>query len=196
MINIIIFATDCQYPYVGGAGSWHDIFNFNGTIASFINSFFHFNWQHVLLNMLCFLGVGLYFERKKGTLGLLLYVLFGAYFAGIAVAGNNLSTLWVGYSGVNYYFYGMVIVDYIFSFQKESRNKTNIIMGAIILALIYLAMCFCGETSGIDFRWYPYDLMTNMVHYSSFVVGLVLALIIQFTRFIAIKTHPNKKPKE
>ena len=64
---------------------------------------------------------------------------------------------------------------------------TNTIVGAIILALIYLAMCFNGGVASFSFEWYPYDLMHNMGHYSSFLIGFVLALIVQITRDLALK---------
>ncbi len=190
LLNILLFAFagdrwEDSYPV--GEGNWSDIFYFRPTIRALLNAFSHSNWQHVLLNMLCFAGVGLYMERKKGTFGILLYVILGAYFSGIAIIANNLFVSYHGFSGVNYFLYAILIIDYFFSFRKETRNKTNIIWGAIILALIYLAMCFDGGTSTFGFKWYPVDLMTNMGHYSSFVVGIVLGLIIQTTRTLAAK---------
>ena len=192
LLNILLYAfggydwEERAYPVDDGE-HWGGVFYFKPTIRSMLNAFSHSTWQHVLLNMLCFAVVGLYLERKKGTLGILLYVLFGAYFSGIAVAANNLSVWYHGFSGVNFFLYAILIVDYFFSLRKETRNKTNVIMGAIILALMYLAMCFCGGSTAFAFKWYPYDLMTNMGHYASFAVGLVLGFIIQTTRLLTAR---------
>ena len=191
LLNILLFAFagnnwESSYP-VDDGHHWGDTLYFRPTIREFLNAFSHSSWQHVLLNMMSFAIVGLYIERKKGTFGILLYVLFGAYFGGIACTTNDLSIWYHGFSGVNYLLYAIVIVDYFFSLRKETRNKTNIIMGAIILVYIYCAMCWYSESTGIPFTWYPYDLMTNIGHYSSFVVGLVLGLIMQTTRLLAAR---------
>lgn len=192
LLNILLYAfggydwEERIYP-VDGGHHWGDVFYFRPTIRTFLNAFSHSTWQHVLLNMLCFAVVGLYLERKKGTLGIFLYVLIGAYFSGIAVVANDMAINFHGSSGVNYFLYAILIVDYFFSLRKETKNKTNIILGAVILAFTYLAMCFDDRTSSFSFRWYPYKLMTNLGHYSSFVVGLVLGLIIQTTRALAAK---------
>ena len=191
LLNILLFAFagnnwESSYP-VDDGHHWGDTLYFRPTIREFLNAFSHSSWQHVLLNMMSFAIVGLYIERKKGTFGILLYVLFGAYFGGIATGTNDLAVNWHGFSIVNYFLYAIVIVDYFFSLRKETRNKTNIIMGAIILVYIYCAMCWYSESTGIPFTWYPYDLMTNIGHYSSFVVGLVLGLIMQTTRLLAAR---------
>lgn len=189
LLNILLFTLFPGKAPVSigcdGKYHWHDVFYFYPTIDAFFSAFGHINWQHVLLNMLCFGVAGLYLERKKGSLGLIIYVILGAYFSGIACVTNNLSVSGIGFSGVNYFNYAVIIIDYLFSFRHELRNKTNIILGGIVVAFIYLAMCFNGETTGFSFELYPYDLMTNIAHYSGFVVGLILALIIQTTRLLA-----------
>ena len=50
---------------------WTNSFDFEHILRCFLNNFSHANWQHVLLNMLCFFVAGLYLERKTGSLGLL-----------------------------------------------------------------------------------------------------------------------------
>lgn len=157
---------------------WDSILKFNGILDGFINSFGHLSWQHVLLNMLCFSVCGLYFERKIGTARWMLFVPTLAFFTASATGLNNLSTGGVGFSGVNYGLYAVLAVDYIFSFRKDkqNKNKLNLILGAVIIVLIYLAMCFNGGINSFGFKWYPYDFFTNMAHYSGFLAGLVLAL--------------------
>ena len=197
LVNILLFAflggsfQDCVKP--DNIYHWHNGFYFIPTLRSFINAFSHSNWQHVLLNMLCFIGIGLYLERKTGSLGLIAFVLFGNYISGIAMTTNEMTLHYHGFSGVNYFMYAIIIIDYVFSFQKDERNKTNIILGGIILGLIYLAMCFNDGLTNIYFSWYPYDLITNLGHGSSFVVGLVVGLIIRISMVIGKKYIIEKK---
>ncbi len=168
-------------------GHWGDVFYFAPTIRVFMNSFSHANWQHVLLNMLCFLFVGIYLERKTGSFGMILLVAFSAYVSSIAVATNDLSVYFHGYSAVNYFLYGYVLIDFIFSFTADRRSKCNTILGAIVIASIYIFMCYAGGVSGFEFRWYPYDLMTNLAHYSSFVAGIIIPLFINAVSLIRKK---------
>ena len=58
-------------------------------------------------------------------------------------------------------------------------------MGAIILALIYLAMCYNGGTDSFGFEWYPYDLMYNAGHYSSFVAGIIVTVMLNLAKLKA-----------
>ena len=92
-----------------------------------------------------------------------------------------------GFSGVNYSLYAYAIIDYIFLFQKETRTRENVVSGAILMALIYFAACFDGGVSQVSFRFYPYDFLHNVGHYSSFIAGLIIALVVQsvkiFSRF-------------
>ncbi len=193
ILNILIFAFVKESPWEivpieKKYGMWTSPLYFDPTICGFLSAFFHLNWQHVLLNMLCFFVAGLYLERKMGTFGIILFVIFGAYIAEVAVQGNNLSVYSVGFSGVNYFIYATIIIDYIFSYQKYRRNKTNVILGSIEIALIYFAMCFNGGTESVSFKIYPYDLIHNMGHYASFLVGLVLGLFAEAIRFVTRKS--------
>ena len=78
---------------------------------------------------------------------------------------------------MNYALYGYIIIDYIFLlFRKEKRGVFNVAAGAVILGLIYFAMCFSGGTSQISFAWYPYDLLHNIGHASGFFVGILFGL--------------------
>ena len=167
---------ETELVVIDNLNHWEDKLYFNPTIATFLNAFSHANLQHVLLNMLAFAVCGLYLERKTGTLGLCGLIFFGAYVSGVAVTANNLGVFWHGFSGVNYFLFAYIIFDYIFSFRKHKRNKTNIILGAIVLFLIYIATCFCGSVNEIDFTVYPYDLMHNCAHYSAFLIGCVISL--------------------
>lgn len=181
LVNILLFkllgsSWENSIVDIDGMNHWDDMVYLNPTIASFFNSFSHANWQHVLLNMLCFAVCGFYLERKTGSLGMVGLVLFGAYVSSVAITGNDLSVAWHGFSGVNYFLYAYVILDFLFSFAKTKRNKTNIIIGAILIVLIYVAMCFSGGVSGFEFKLYPYDLLHNCGHYCGFLMGFAIGL--------------------
>lgn len=181
VLNILIFAfANCWQEKVFN----YDELSLNNNELLFVYYFFgnfsHGNWQHVLLNMICFAGVGLYLERKTGSFGIIGLVIFAAFFAGNAKITISKNENIVGFSGVNYFLYACIIIDYLFSFRKSQRNKTNIILGAIILALIYLTMCFNGGTTSFGFEWYPYDLISNSAHSSGFIAGVVFVLASEF----------------
>lgn len=194
LINVLLFVV------LGGSwadgiisaspGHWEAPFYFNSTIISFFNAFSHYSLQHVLLNMSCFAICGIYLERKTGTLGILGFVIFSAFISGITVTCNDLSVSWDGFSVVNFFLYAYIVFDFLFSFRKEKRNKTNIILGSIVLLFIYVAMCFCGGVTDICFKIYPYSLIYNMGHYSGFLTGCVIAL---FKNIIEIRVEKSVK---
>lgn len=200
LINILLFANGGSNWILPGnnnsifsidnAHHWTDIFYFNPVIRAFCSSFAHFNWQHTLLNMLCFFVCGLYLERKTGSIKFILLIFAMALFTSAVTSTNNLSVNWMGFSGVNFGLYAYIIVEYIFSFQKIKKDKFNLIFGAIVLALIYLAMCFDGGTDSFGFRWYPYDLIHNLGHYSGALAGLILGLTVQIAKLN--KKHCNR----
>lgn len=144
----------------------------------FLNCFAHANWQHCLLNMLCFFICGCWLERREGSLKFFVILLATIIITSLAVAGGW-NTRWAGYSGVNYGLYAYTIVDFLFSLQKSKRDKFNFIGGSVMMALIYFSMCFNGGVERIGFVWYPYDLFSNRGHYASFLVILPVAIILQ-----------------
>ena len=76
-------------------------------------------------------------------------------------------------------------IEYIFTLLlRRKRDIINIVAGAVMLGLIYFAMCFNGGTSFIGFEWYPYDLLHNLAHASGFVAGLVLGIVEQGTEWL------------
>ncbi len=181
-LNVFLFfynGNNWEIEYV--YSKWTDVLNFHNLIFSFFSAFKHANLQHCLLNCLCFLIAGTYVERKVGTLNLLVLVFSFAFFCECAVDANNRGSS-VGFSGVNYAFYAYIIIDYIFMFVNKRQNKVCIIYGAIVLFLIYVATCFCGGTSSFSFKIYPYDLLNNMGHYTSFLTGAILTLLLQFVK--------------
>ena len=194
LVNILLYGLcgdDWQWQFKNGSGHWGQVLDFNIFVRVFMNSYSHSNWQHVLLNMLCLFIYGVYLERKEGTLPLLVLVFMMTIFSAVFVTANYGATSWHGFSGVNYAFYGYVIVDFIFVFRKRTRTPFNIISGIVILGLIYFAACFCGGTETVEFKWYPYDFMHNMGHYSSFVAGVSLGILLHLCRFKVEREEPR-----
>ena len=162
--------------------------NFSNLLQGCLNNVFHADWQHVLLNMLCFAVCGLYIERKTGTFNFILLTLATIIFDAAFTAGNVLRVSWIGASGVQYLLYGYIIIDYIFSFQRAKKNKTNTILGAVVLAFIYISMCFNGGTTAFGFDFYPVDLLTNAGHFSPMLAGLLIGLIVQISQLKIIRS--------
>ena len=156
--------------------TWDATLKFNGIIAGWVNSFGHASWTHVIANMVLFTLCGLYFERKMGTLPWLLLIPALAFFTAGATGLNSQSTGGVGYSGVNYCLFAMLLVHYIVSFERDFRrkNKLNLILGAVVIVVTAFSMFNTGSERDFGFLWYPYGLTNNMGHYSSFLVGLVI----------------------
>ena len=137
--------------------------------------------------MLCFFIAGLYLERKTGSLGLSGLVLSLAVLQGCVCAAAKGDLGFYGFSGVNYALYAYIAIDYLFSFTKSRRNKTDLIFGGIVIALIYFAMCFSGGTSSVSFAPYPYDLLHNLGHGTGFFTGTIVALLVQIPLTLAHK---------
>ncbi len=187
LINVLVFAA-CGFDTgdIAVLPDWGR-FSINNLLQTVINTFTHFNWQHTLLNMLCFLIAGMYLERKKGSLPFLLFMVLVVFFTGFASSANDVSLRWHGFSGANYGLYGYIIVEYLFTLlQKRKRDALNFVLGAVVLGLIYFAMCFNGGTSSIGFEWFPYDLLHNLGHASGFFAGIVLGCVGQGTQCLVL----------
>lgn len=180
--NIALYAclgNSWTSAFGNGSVRWERSFDFQRIWRCFLNNFSHGTWQHALLNMLCFFIAGLYLERKTGSLGLSGLVLSIAILQGCVCAAAKGDLGFYGFSGVNYALYAYIAIDYLFSFTKSRRNKTDLIFGGIVLALIYLAMCFSGGTATVSFKPYPYDLLHNLGHGTGFFCGAIVALLVQ-----------------
>lgn len=186
LLNIIIYAVcGSDTKYFGERPNWGH-FSVANLFQALVNSYTHSNWQHCLLNMLCFFVAGLYLERKQGSVKFILFMIVMSLFTAFAVSANDISLGWQGFSGVNFGLYGYIIIEFIFVLDdKNSRYLFNVVHGAIVIALIYFAMCFNGGTSKVSFAWYPYDLLHNLGHASGFVVGIVFGLYEQIRNEIS-----------
>ena len=188
LVNIILYGVldgSWQHAYGDPRHAWYGHLSYDNFVRVFLNSFSHANWQHVLLNMLCFFICGLYLERKMGTLPFLGRVFVLTFFSALATTAMDLSLNWHGFSAANFALYGYIIVDYPFTFRKRTRTLFNVIAGAVMLGLIYFAACFDGGTAQVSFRWYPYDFLTNTGHYSGFAAGVIIGLLVHAVRMIS-----------
>lgn len=196
LLNIILYGAlgSWEIELDFNTRHWHDCLFFTNLIHVFFSAFSHANWQHTLLNMLCFLICGIYIERKTGSVKLILLILCFSFFAGCAVAANNNSIYFHGFSGVNYALYAYILIDYLFCIiPKNTRNKLNVVYGGIMLGLIYFSMCFNGGTQSVGFCWYPYDAMYNLGHYTSYFVGLIIAT---FLCIVDYRAERSSRPRD
>ena len=196
LLNIFLYMFAARGRVVYEQPDWYS-FSIKNQFVAFAKSFEHANLQHCMLNMLCFFIAGIYLERKKGSLNFMLFVLFMSFFTAFASSTNAISIYWRGFSGVNYGIYGYIIIDYISVLLcKRKRYLFNIVSGAVILALIYFAMCFCGGTSTVSFKPYPYDLINNIGHESGLFAGLIFGIYETVAEALHAKTAKNKEDPE
>ena len=180
VINILIFyflGNDWESSFKVSSGG-DAAFDYDNLVRLFMNAFSHADWEHVLLNMLCFLICGIYIERKIGSINMLLLVLVLTPMANWTAGANRLSVNSHGFSCVLYALYAYLIIDFIFSFQKHRRNLTNTIIGIVALIYIYVSMSWDSSKS-FPFVWYPIDFIFHKGHYSGFLIGAIFSLTLQ-----------------
>ena len=191
LVNVILFwqlGNGWCFKLYDANANWGD-FRFINFLNIAFTSLSHSSWEHVLGNIINLLVVGLYLERKYGTFNFLFLNVLLIFTVGALASHVFGNVNHHGYSGVNWALYGIIITDYIFSFKKERRNLTNIILGAVVLVYIYLfSMCY-GGNAFIDVTYYPANLIHNMGHWSALFWGLLFGLFYQLniTYFINAK---------
>ena len=162
--------------------AWDEMFNFSNLINNFFSVFDHFNFNHLLLNMICFFVVGIFFERKYGSVNLILMTLLFAIVGKNMVGANHFGGWSIGFSIVNYAFYGFILIDFIFMFRRETRSVPNIIWGIFMIIFMYVSMAYNGGTIyPVDLKLsiYPVDLMYNLGHYTALLAGVILGLTLK-----------------
>ena len=180
---IVILAIIYGAGGISGSGhqqsNWNDHLNFRNVWQSFINSFNHHSWTHWLANILLTLGLGIYLERKIGTIKFLGLILAMAFFVSMTTSANIQNTWWAGFSGVNFALKSFIVIDCIITlFNNKTRTKLNIIFCSIVIAWIIIAFSVQVDPS-FSFRIYPWR---NMGHYSGAITGLVFGLIYQLLK--------------
>lgn len=102
LLNIIIYAScGSATGHYAERPLWNK-FSVVNLFQALVNSYTHANWQHTLLNMLCFFVAGLYLERKTGSLKFLMFLFIMSLFTAFATTANDVSLGWHGFSAVNY----------------------------------------------------------------------------------------------
>lgn len=163
---------------------------FDGNIITILHNlkvgYIHNSWHHVLLNMLTFIFLGFYVERKDGTFKLLAIILFCSLLC---------ATIPTGHSAIWAFMIGWVLIDYLFSFKKDTRNKTNIIVGAVVLVLEIFRCCFYDlPGGGISITYYPYQIITHLGHFRPFIWGLLVCLLFELSKLIKLKQYKYIEP--
>lgn len=187
LINVILFATGVRNSLEQTSKTWSQ-FDLTNLFISFTNIFQHSSWEHVLHNSLMIFVGGLYVERKTGTFKYLLLMLVFSFVGGAMTSACANSFVWGGSSVVWFALYGYILIDYLFSFAKSKSNKTNLILGAIILVIEYIRTGFYDKIGGgIAWGIEPYQLIYNAGHYVGFIVGIIFALTICLTQISGVK---------
>ena len=177
VLNVILFVTNVRCA-LQTERVWSE-FNLSNLIIAFTNIFRHSSWEHLLHNALMIAVGGLYVERKTGTFNFLWLMLGFSFVGGAMVCAGANSFNWAGSSVVWFALFGYILVDYLFSFQKSKRNKTNIILGAVVLVIEYIRAGFYDKIGGgIGWGIVPYQLIYNAGHYIGFIVGAIFALVV------------------
>lgn len=183
-LNIIIYAVFKDNNILW---SWIDtkwsIFNGIKTLMiSFTNLYTHGDWGHVLGNMVAFFIASFYLERKLGSLNFLALIHIISIFSS-SMTSMYASFMWAGSSVLYYGLWSYVIIDYIFSLKE--KNKANNIIGLISIICIYIG--FCLTPNIVDSTLEPINLIYNAGHYYGFIVGLIIATLINVVRLQAKK---------
>ncbi len=189
-LNISIFAilgNSWEDAFGGISGVWGQPFQFGNLIRAIFNTISHSDWEHVLFNMLFFAVTAIYIERKMGTFNFILFILGVMVFDASITTATDMALNWHGWSGVCYATKFYVFIDYIFSFQKQKRNKFNIILGAIICFICYASMSASINDGGLVIYGYPHGLIYNAGHYSAALAGVILGLVVQISQLKIIK---------
>lgn len=182
LLNIILFAIfggeavfdlDKQFTTDGYLSD-----EFNNFILCFCGNFTHADWEHVLQNMLGISVCLLYMERKLGTFNLLGMLVAITAFCSFLYLPSDSSVC--GSSIVWFACFGYVVVDYLFSFRKRLRNKTNIFFGLFVILLEFFRCGFYDDysTGTRIIKWGIIPVQLSGGHAQGFLIGLCLCIIV------------------
>lgn len=177
--NILLFyffGNNWRTKFYNAEAKWEDFSIFNVLHIMFC-ALEHADWEHVIMNMVSLFILGLYLERKHGSLKFLLINIFLMFTAPAMASHVKGNIHHHGYSGVIYALIGFMIIDYLFSFRKNKKNSGSIIIGAVAIAYFLIADCFGMDNWEIYFSSVLNGLIHNMAHYTGFIEGLIFGLI-------------------
>ena len=154
------------------------------------------NWSILLYNLLGFALCGFYIERKFGSF-IFFLILIGLWSVTIITDIFPDAYLSITSSFEWFSLWGFVCVDYIFSFQKKYRNKTNILVGFIVLLLMFIRAGFYDSVGGsIGYSLKPTQLLDNTSHFSIFCIGVIFSFVIQLSKMISNLSYQNTYIKQ
>jgi len=189
ILNITIFAivknNNLLWKYIDT--KWSVFNGFKDLFISIGNLYTHNDWGHVLRNMFAFAISAFYIERKIGSLNFLGLILSMSILSSPLVS-MYVGLKWAGSSVIYFAVWGYVIIDYLFSLRKNTRSKTNLIIGGIVIFCKYIDICLTNEIIGTNI-FIPIHLIYNAGHYFGFIVGILLSLIIQISSIQARKEN-------
>lgn len=149
---------------------------FNGIrdlMISFANLYTHGDWGHVLGNMVAFFVASFYLERKIGSFNFLCLLQVLSIFSS-SMTSMYASLFWAGSSVLYYGVWAYLIIDFLFSLKE--KNKINNIIGIISIVCIYIGFCLTPDI--ITTTLEPVNLLYNAGHYYGFIVGLIVAILV------------------
>lgn len=179
IVNIVIFAVlnhnNLLWEYIDT--KWTIFNGFKDLFISIGNLYTHTSWAHVLRNMFAFAISAFYIERKIGSLNFLGVICLMSILSAPLVS-MYVGLVWAGSSVIYFAVWGYVIIDYVFSLTKEKRNKTNLIIGGIVILSKYIGSCLTDDIVGTNILL-PIHLIYNAGHYFGFIIGIFISLVIQ-----------------
>lgn len=194
VINIVLYATlgpmwqrDRLYD---STAVWED-FEMGNVLSIFGAAFAHLSWQHVLLNMLSFVVLGFYLERRYGSLCLFVLIFVFAFTAPAMASHVRGNINHCGFSGVIFALYAFFFVDFVVFLVslRKKKSLTTLIIGICVAVYSYISMSIKTIDGKMKFFGWPYDLVHNMAHYTGFLIGLLVALLF----FVCAKFQLKKK---
>ena len=146
----------------------------------------HADIGHILGNLISFVVVSVFLERHFGSIKYLGIILLGVIPTSLATFAISGGWRWIGYSGINYYLYAMMFIVMIFNFKDYFIGKFRWIFLVIMIGLIILIMSWAGKTQSFSefFRFsFVKDFYTNIGHWSSFIIGIIMGLFANLYHF-------------
>lgn len=155
---------------------WKVFNGFKDLFISIGNLYTHNDWAHVLRNMLAFAISAFYIERKIGSLNFLGLLLLLSITTSPLVS-MYVGVVWAGSSVIYFAIWGYMIVDYIFALNKDTRSKTNLIVGGIAIFCKYIGSTLKPDIISTNI-FIPINLINNAGHYFGFIIGILIAVVV------------------
>jgi membrane associated rhomboid family serine protease len=152
----------------------------DGGFWKFVTSpLFHFNWNHLLINLFCLMGFGIladYFFGRKNYL----FIIIAAAICGVFASLLEPPILFaLGFSGVLWGLFGALLVDRFFRRTTENSLRPAYDVFLFLTAVGVVQSSFDRTVDGL--------YVSHMAHYGGLVGGACAAIFILRTKLKA--TH-------